>query len=146
MCRHRNQEIVMSTRILRVVLISVAASFGVLACAERNSPVEPVPLTGALTGTITLLGSVGVAPSGRVALYPSLADFEQRRAAYDGALTRVTGYERMYTFQLDSVHAGGYYLTACWVFGCGEYRDKETGALLTTVVVAGQRTHLTVDF
>jgi hypothetical protein len=40
------------------------------------------------------------------------------------------------------VEPGDYYVLACYVFGCGEYRDSPTGELSTIRVNANEITNL----
>jgi hypothetical protein len=54
----------------------------------------------------------------------------------------VAGAARAYDFAFPDVSPGAYYVRACFEFGCGEYRDPGTGALLRVVVQGGRVTRL----
>jgi len=125
-------------------------TLGVLmGCAAASTDVaSPSGATnGTLNGTVTLIGTEGPAQStGHLSLYSSLDDFEIRRAAYDGPLTPIQTGARTFSFLFDVVRPGTYYVTACFAFGCGEYRDHERGDLVPVLVSARGTTRLDLSF
>ena len=130
---------------LRQALVLLGILIG---CAGPGEVAAPSDSTaGSVSGTVTLLGTADTDVSaGRVSLYASLGDFEVRRAARDGPLTRTETSARTYAFVLEAVRPGTYYVTACFAFGCGEYRDSERGELVPVVVPVRRTTWLTLQF
>ena len=135
----------MRSREILVLLAAAILSFG---CRESSGVVAPADLTtGTLAGSVTLLGNAAPAPTtGRISLYSSITEFEQGRPAYEGDLTPTSKEERTYTFRVDSIRPGQYFVTACFVFGCGEYRDVRTGQLIAASVQRAGTTHLALAF
>jgi hypothetical protein len=120
----------------------------VLGCAGSRGIVPPPDAaTGTVSGTVTLLGTdeSGVS-TGHLSLYSSLGDFEVRRVAYDGPLTPTQPGGRTFSFVLAVIRPGTYYVTACFAFGCGEYRDPQRGELVPVTVPAQGTTQLDLSF
>jgi hypothetical protein len=117
-----------------------------LACG-KSDVVDPGPQAapGSVRGTVELLGNAGDTPlSGELALFASLADLEKRRVAYRSPL--VLAHGRTYGFELRGIAAGRYFVTACFAFGCGEYRDQESGEPIGVSIGAGSTTELVLAF
>lgn len=132
------------TPALRFLSAVLVAALLVLGCTDHG-PVVPSPIAGgALTGTVTLLGSDGPAHPVAIgiALYASREDLEARRPAYRAALERVASPARAFAYSFPTVAPGDYYLMACFAFGCGEYREPDTGALLSVAIRTGGVTKL----
>jgi len=121
----------------RLLLVAALA----LACAgPEPAPLDPAA-AGGLSGSVTLLGSEELPGSVavRVSLFTSQADYEVRRSAIDLPLIREPGTRR-FTFSAPGLPPGDYLLIACFSFGCGDYRDRATGALIPVRVVRGRGT------
>jgi hypothetical protein len=100
-----------SIRVLAAVLLAAA-------CSDGNSPDSEA---GAIQGEVHLLGPLPLPlNSGVVQLYASLEAMDQRQAFREAALA---GGPADWTFQLEAVPAGTYYLGACFAFGCGTHSD-----------------------
>ncbi|MEW5916277.1 MAG: hypothetical protein AB1762_07725 [Gemmatimonadota bacterium] len=113
---------------------------------ELTSPPPGAPAVGRLVGTVQLLGTEPVAGTGlHFSLYATLDDFEKRRAAHQASLTPATA-PRTFEYHIDAVREGWYYARACFVFGCGDYRNPGTGELLTIRVNARTSTVLNLSF
>ena len=132
---------------MKSTTIYVAALILAVGCGNAELAAPPEATAGKVSGTVTLLGSAGSpAPTGQVTLYASVEDFEQRKAAYAGSLSTTAPSVRTYAFTVAYVQPGNYYLRACFSFGCGEYRDGQTGALLQVGVRAGETTRVAIAF
>jgi len=127
--------------------VSLPAIVLLLACSgpHRIDAPEP-PTTGELTGTVTLLGDV-IPPvsSARVLLYASESDFEIGRASRAGEASQRAATPRTYTFHLEGITPGAYYIRVCFAFGCGEYRDA-SGTLSSVPIWAGSKAMLALTF
>jgi hypothetical protein len=111
-------------------------------CDSSTSP----EALGTLTGSVTLLGSAPVPNSGVFSLYESLSEYDARHSAYEGPLTPTLALPRTYEFHLENIRATTYYITACFSFGCGEYRDAVTGDLIAVKVAPRTTTRLEIKF
>jgi hypothetical protein len=118
-----------------------------LSCREPSRIDAPSAFTrGQLAGTVTLLGDVSPPKSNaRVSLYSSMSDFETGHAARVGEATPSAGTPRTFSFRVDEIVPGAYYIRACFAFGCGEYRD-DIGALSPVSIRAGRTTMLALRF
>lgn len=110
------------------------------ACSDGSSPGADF---GAIEGEVHLLGELTEPPeSGVVQLYASLEAVDLRQAFREAALA---GGPADWTFQLEAVPAGTYYLGACFAFGCGTHSDIE-GQPVPVEVTAGETTTVVMAF
>ena len=127
--------------LLALLLVMVA-----LACHDDSpQPTAPSPqvAVGTLSGSVTLLGNYGPSnPPGHIQLFTSREQLDRRIARYDAPLFRRSGPVRTYGFIFPGIAPGEYYVLACWSIGCGEYRERATGALRTVRVNGGRMTTL----
>ena len=138
----------MTRRTAQRVAYAIVTLGVLMGCAASTDVAPPSGAAdGTLNGTVTLIGTEGPAQTtGHLSLYSSLDDFEIRRAAYDGPLTPIQTGARTFSFLFDVVRPGTYYVTACFAFGCGEYRDHERGDLVPVLVSARGTTRLDLSF
>ena len=121
-------------------MLAATALVLVTACSDGESPEPP---DGDVEGEVHLLGDLTEPPaSGAVQLYASLTAVDQRVAFREAALA---GGPANWTFHLENVPAGTYYLGACFSFGCGTYSDIE-GHPAPVEVVGSQTTTAVMTF
>lgn len=120
-----------------LLLVTALLAGTATACGES---VAPMP--GRITGTITLAPTFlsGIENS-RVAIFTSQENLNMRRPALD---VGVTGSFPSYSFVMENVRPGRYYLQACDRLGCITYADADA-ELRQVVVEPGETVDLRID-
>ena len=123
-----------------------ALAAGVLlgACGDATGPTAT---TGAISGTVSVSPGIQANLSNaRVAIYASVADMEADRLVKQ---TAMQGSGAAYTFKIDEVVPGTYYLDVCLAvaggLACGEY-STGGGQPSPISVAAGQTSSVSVVF
>jgi hypothetical protein len=120
--------------------VPLAALALVFACSNSNSPRLP---DGEIVGQVDLLAEPPQPPTtGVVQLYTSPSAVEARHPSREAPLVGGPGN---WTFQLEGVPPGTYYLGACFSFGCTTHSDIE-GHPAPVTVISGETTSATVNF
>jgi hypothetical protein len=118
----------------------LAALALVLACSNSNAPEPP---GGEIAGEVDLLLDPPRPPaSGIVQLFTSPAALDVGHALREAPLA---GGPARWTFRLDGVRPGTYYLGACFSFGCNFHSDIE-GHPAPVMVTSGETTSATMNF
>ena len=110
------------------------------ACSNSNSP---QPSGGEIEGQVDLLVDPPQPPtSGVVRLFTSPSAAKGGHAFREAPLA---GGPDKWTFHLEGVPPGTYYLGACFAFGCNFHSDIE-GHPAPVTVTSGETTSATMDF
>jgi ABC-type Fe3+-hydroxamate transport system substrate-binding protein len=124
-------------------VMAAALAVSLAACSSDSSPTEPSPTTGSIVGTVTAAPGVQINLSNaRVAIYATVAEMNADRLIQQTALS---GSSPTWSYRMDNVTPGTYYLDVCIAQG-GQLLCAFFGNPSPIQVAAGQTTNASITF